>query len=177
MLEVRLSEIKGDALAFKMAVDAHAARLLAFGKEVGKPRPMASPMVEAALKRVQVKGQPDNYEADYTIIDDTPPPPAPLNLEDKKVQLHYQLSLAETEIKNKIMPLRKRRLSEMQYGMAVSKKEENRSPEEINTITSFLETNKKWSNVSLIAAQAESDIEDLTEDNIESWKLPDFESD
>lgn len=170
--EIRLSQIGGHIDEFRVAVEEHIAKLTAFNKEVGKPRPTAPAIIEAAIKRTQLPKQPDQYEADYVVIDDTPPPPPALTLEDKKNILHAKLGAAENAAKFAIMPPRKRRLSEMQYQAAVAKKEEDRSSEENETIAAFINTNKKWTAVSLAAAQAESDIEDLVEGNIDNWELP-----
>lgn len=175
MFEVRFTEIDGRVDDFKQLVENHIVRLTAFNKEVGKPRPIAAPIVEACIKRTQVKGQPDSYSAEYTIVDDRPPAPAPLNLEDKKIQLHSKLSVVEIEVKNKVTPPRKRRLAEMQYHAAIVKKKEDRTAEEVEAIDTFMTMNKKWTAVSLLAAQAESDIEDLTEDNVDSWQVPNLE--
>lgn len=175
MFEVRLSEIDGRVDDFRVVVETHIARLTAFNKEIGKPRPVAPPLVEGCIMRVQTKGQPDSYVADYTIVDDRLPTTSPFSLDDKKTQLHSKLSVAEIEAKNKITPPRKRRLAELQYQDAVIKKEEDRSPEEIEAVNSFITMNKKWTAASLIAAKAEFAIEDLTEDNIDNWQLPSFE--
>ncbi len=173
-IEIRLSQIGGRVEDFRVAVEEHITKLTAFNKEVGKPRPTAPALIEAAVKRVQIPNKPDSYETDYTLVDDTPPPPPALTLEDKKNQWHAKLAAAENTEKYLVMPPRKRRLSEMQYQAAVAKKEEDRTQEENDTIASFLDVNKKWTAVSMKAAQAESDIEDLTEDNVDSWQLPIF---
>jgi len=68
---VYLSQIK-DEIEFDLAVKKHIARLKAHNFQVNKPRPTADGMIEMCIKRVVAKGKPDDYIADYEIIDDTP---------------------------------------------------------------------------------------------------------
>lgn len=172
--DIPLSQLGDQVDAFKLAVENHILRLDAFNKTVGKPRPTASPLIEASITRIQTKGQPDKYVADYNIIDDTPHAPPPLDLNDKKMQLHIRLLAVESMAKDAILPPRKKRLASIQYEQAMVKPEEERSDEDKAIIAHFLEINKKWLDIGALAAQAESDIEDLIEDNVDSWQVPTF---
>ena len=97
-VEINLSDIGGQEELFAEAVEKHIAKLHAFNKTIGQPRPTASPLIETAVKRVQEKGKPDTYVADYKII--TPPPPPPLSLDDLKAQIYMRLSMAESAAKD-----------------------------------------------------------------------------
>lgn len=173
-LQVHLSRIGGNTTAFDAAVTDHIAKLAEFTQTVGKPRPTAHSLVEQAIKRVQHTIGPDTYEPDYEYVNDIPPPPPPLTIEDKKNQLHSEVIKAETEAKNKILPPRKMRHLNYSYETATHKLEEERTPEDVENIKNFIETNNKWAAIGRIAAQAESDIEDLTEDNVYTWQIPEF---
>lgn len=173
-VEINLSAIGGQEEVFADAVGKHIAKLHAFAKTTGQPRPTASPLIEMAVTREQTEGKPDTYRPDYKIIDDTPPPPPPLNLEDRKSQVHMRLSMAESVAKDKILPPRKKRLLSVLYDQAIMKKEEDRTVEDNENISNFLFINKMWVDIGIIAAKAEAAIDDLTEDNIDSWQPPDF---
>lgn len=173
-VEIKLSEIGGQEIIFADLVEKHIAKLHAFAKSIGQPRPTASPMIEMAVARVQEKGKPDTYVPNYTIIDDTPAPPPPLNLDDRKNQVHQKLIIAEHEAKDKVMPPRKKRLLSMMYEQAIAKLEQDRTVEEQSNLDTFLDINKKWVDIGLIAAKAEAAIDDLTDDTINDWQLPDF---
>lgn len=172
-LEVPLSVIGGQDGAFKAAVDGHIAALKAFTKTTGKPRPTAHPLVEQAIKRIQRNKQPDDFEADYTIIDDTPPPPV-LTLEQKKEKLRSACIAAENEAKFKLLPKEKVRLAILKFQMASAKPEEERTAEEREDINSYNLVQKAWSLIELASATAESDIGDLTADTVDSWQVPTF---
>lgn len=161
-----------DQAAFENAVQDYINTLHAFNMVVGKPRPTAvHPLVERAVKRIQTQGQPDKYVADFVVVDDTPPP---LSLEEKKHKLVSDLRFAENAAMEKILPARKIRLAHIKYSDAMSLDESVRTAthqEDIALITTVQGTRAQYT---LKAAQAEADIEDLTEQTIDSWQLPEF---
>lgn len=182
--EIKLSQLQ-DRVQFEQAVAEHIGRLVAFGKEVGTPRPVAHPLVEAAIKRISHPKSaklPDDYAADYVVIDDAPPPPAPLNLEDRKRALHAALAVAEIAAKEAILPQRKHRLTLIKLNAANVKlritdgvvDNSALSDDDKKIIESYKVIQERYTAIELIAAQAESDIEDLTEDTIDSWQQPQF---
>lgn len=176
--EIKLSQLQ-DSAAFEKAVNDQINALHAFNKTVGKPRPVAHPLVEGAIKRVQ-KPSGDLYVPDYIIIDDTPAPPPepapppPPTLEEKKVYLVNVVRTAENEAKYKILPERKFRLAITKLNIALAVKEEDRSGEQREDIASYLLIQDAYRKFELIGSQAESDIDDLTEDNVDSWLPPTF---
>lgn len=173
--EVLLSQVH-DAKAFDKAVREHVAALHAFAKQVGTPRPTAHPLVEASIKRTQQKGAPDVYKADYVVKDDVPVPeviPEP-TLEIKKSMLHEVLNRAENEAKYKILPQRRMRLLSLKMSIAMSVPEDQRSAEQREDVASYLLVQKAWQAIDLIGAQAESDLDDLTQATIDKWQPPKF---
>lgn len=169
--EVKLSQFASRSV-FENAVSAHAERLNAFSKEVGKPRPVAHPLVDAALTRIVRPGKADEYVPDYHITDDTADSLEGKTLDDKKQILLSKLAVAENEEKFKILPRLKMRLATAKYSKAVLKLEADRTAEENEDIASYLLVQAALGKISYKAAQAESDIDDLTEDTIDSWVMP-----
>jgi len=173
--EIKLSQLKNRE-QFEQAVAEHVARLIAFNKEVGQPRPVAHPLIEASVKRIQhPKGSklPDDYAVDYVIVDDTTVTP-PLSLEDRKRFIYSQLQVAEMAAKERILPGRKQRLAMLEYNLAKAKEPEVRTPEEAAAVTLIEDAQVKFTAIELAAARAESAIEDLTQDTIDSWQLPEL---
>lgn len=174
MVNLNLSEIiklAGSREAFEQAITTHILALRAFAHEIGKPRPVSHPAVEACIKREQEEGKPDTYVPNYNIIDDSPPPPT---LEEKKGVAHRAIQAAEQAAKNNILPNAKVRLANIKYSIAYGKPEDQRSAEEKEDIASLLLVHKAWQQIDLQSAQAESDLDDLDEAGVDSWKPPTF---
>lgn len=174
--EVKTSQLQ-DRAAYEQSVADFVSRLNSFATEVGKPRPVAHPLIEGAVKRIsypKADKKPDTYVADYVIVDDSPPPPPPLSLHDTKQMLRVQLIHAENAAKEKLLPFLKRRLLIIQFQNASAKKEDERSAEDNELIAEYLSKQSAMAAIELVAAQAESTLEDLTEDNIDSWQIPNF---
>ena len=180
--EIKLSQLQ-DRAQFEQAVAEHVAHLTAFSGVVGMPRPVAHPLVEAAVSRVsypKADKKPDSFVADYVIINDTPPPPPPLSLEDRKYQMAASLRAAEAAAKEVVMPQRKLRLLNMKVSFANAKfklidgklDDSALTDEERNMISSYKDIQAKYAAIELASAQAESDIEDLTDDTINTWQPP-----
>lgn len=175
--EIRLSQLPNRD-QFEQAVAEHIDRLVAFGSEVGKPRPVAHPLVEAAIKRVshpKAAKKPDDFMADYIIIDDTPPPPPPIALEDRKRMLVAAVHAAEAKAKEDFMPQRKLRLLNIKYNQAQTKLQVSAADEEAERdVKALITVIEKFQAIELAAAQAESDIEDLTDSTVDSFQVPTF---
>jgi hypothetical protein len=167
--EVRLTHLQGKQAEFEKAVADHITALHAFSKEVGKPRPVHHPLVEAAIKRVQKANHPDEYVADYTILDDSPPPPT---LEEKKAAHYADLLKAENVAKTKIIPNRKIRLMSLANNAALQKIDAEKTDQDKEAMASYIKIAKAFQKIEWATAQAESDIEDLTEANVDSWQVP-----
>ena len=175
-LEIHTSQFWNgtDQILFENAVQDYIHTLHAFNMVVGKPRPTAvHPLIEKAVKRIQTQGQPDKYVADFVVIDDTPPPPS---LEEKKNKLLSDLRFAENAAMEKILPARKIRLAHIKYNDALSLDETVRTAEHQKDIELITTVQGFRNQYALIAAQAEAVIEDLTEQTVDSWQLPEFKS-
>lgn len=155
---------------FEQGVATYIQRMTAFNREVGKPRPVAHPLIEASVKRVQERGKPDKYVPDYVIVPDAPVPC--VSLDDKKKRLHAGLVAAENAAKFAILPQLKIRMASIKYSAAMGKPEAERTPEENEDIASYQHVTKAWQEIDLKGAQAESDIDDLTEQNVDNWQVP-----
>lgn len=182
--EVKLSQLQ-DRAQFEQAVADHTERLKDFNKVVGKPRPTSHPLIEACVKRIsypKTSKKPDDYEADYVIVDDVPvaPETASLGLEDRKRMLVAALRVAEAAAKEAVFPARKQRILTLQAGAAQVKlvvkdgqiDDSALTEQEKDTLNLIREVQSKYGAIEMAAAQAESDIEDLTEDKVDSWQLP-----
>lgn len=161
-----------DQEAFVNAVQNHINTMHAFNMLVDSPRPIAHPLVERAISRIQRQGQPDQYVADFVVIDDTTPPP--LSLEDKKDKLTLQLRTAEADAANKIISPRKSRLVHLNGTAALAIDADKRTDAQKEDIALLDEIQALQIKNAKTAAQAESEIEDLTEQTIDSWQLPTF---
>lgn len=174
MPKIHLSHIK-DREGFENAVKKHIARLKAANFEHNKPRPTADPLVEQSIKRVPGgKDKPDDYQADYEIVDDINTVPE-RSLDEKKRLWHDALIHAEVAAKNAVIPQRKVRLVNLAFSAALNVAEDVRSDADKKTIADHQEMVKKMQDIELIAATAESEIEDLTDATVDNWKLPNFQ--
>jgi hypothetical protein len=174
--EVKLSLLKAmgsNEGALAKAIRDHITNLTVFRKSINKPRPTAHPLVEACLKKIR-KGTVDDYEADYVVVNDLPPPAPPPSLEEKKNKLQEQLTHAEFEAKAKVLPPRKMRLASVKANIAFQIKEGSRTAEQEEDIYSYTKVMEAHAKIELIGAQALSDLDDQTEATIDSWKLPTF---
>lgn len=182
--EIKLSQLQ-DREQFEQAVADHVDKLIAFNRETDTPRPIAHPLIEASVKRIcHPKGSklPDDYAVDYVIVDDTPPAPPPLNLSDRKLMLMAQVRSAEQAAKEAVLPQRKHRLFNIKAtAVAVKLKyvdgkpdQSDLSEEEVGVLKEADSVRTAYAAIELIAAQAESDIEDLTDDTVDKWQVPDF---
>ena len=159
---------------FEHAVQTHMRNLVEFNKKVNVPRPTAHPLIENSIKRVQTSGHPDSYVADYEIVDDRPPEAPKPSLEDRKNILVAKLRETEIQARNKAFPNRRLRLLNSHVNTAMRIKEEDRTEEHKNTLLFHEQVVKEYNRIDFIGATAESDIEDLTEETIDSWQLPTF---
>jgi hypothetical protein len=170
MLTIPLSHLDGKRAEFEVAVANYIHAMVAFGREEGKPRPTAHSLVELAVKRIEKKGKPDDYAADYTIVDDTPV----VTLADKKLKCHAAIVAAENAARYKILPERRVRLVSIQHGIATAKPEAERTDADKAAISFYEDVSKKWNEITLLGATAEAALEDLTDDTVDTWSPPQF---
>jgi hypothetical protein len=162
------------------------------------PPPGAHPDVEAAIKTTVNSDGSTSYEADFEIQDDDPTPES--ILADKKNALLHKIVEAETAALDRMQPpVGKRRaanlkeaairkadlarwtnqtkgmapsdIAKLDYAVEVAK---GRDPADTRFLADQQARAERTEALMHAAAQAMSDIEDLTLDNIDNYQLPDF---
>jgi hypothetical protein len=171
--EVMLSQL-ADPAEFDKAVKTHIERLRAFRFEKGKPRPTDHPLVEKAIKRVPQRRGPDEYIADYRIVDDGANTPDKMSLNERKAICEQRLHEKANAAKHAVMPQRKIHLFNIHLTKAMNVKEEERTDEDTALIKQADDIRAKYQEVDHIVAHALHDIEDLTPETVRSWQPPEF---
>ena len=159
-----------DQNAFENAVQNYIRTLHDFNRVVGKPRPTAHPLVERAIRRIQKEGHPDQFFADYVVIDDTPQ----VSLEEKKSRLISKLRNLENATLHAEYPRGKMRLALHKCNQALLIKEDQRTEAQLEDIALVKRIQDFTEGVQEIAVHLEAEIEDLTEQNIDSWQMPEL---
>lgn len=135
------------------------------------PRPVATDLI------IQVV----NAGGTFTIIPDPEPP-----LEDQKKALLQKVIEGEAAAQGAVASPAKRLMFNVQAAEA-SQRIQKRSlvakisgmfvdNEDVQILKDHMERNRQTLAIHKIAAQAASDIEDLTGDTVKSWKVPEFKS-
>jgi hypothetical protein len=196
-LKLYLSQINALPFAFEAAVSDYIAEKMAHRFTVGEPAPSAGhAWVENAVKRVPGgEGKPDDFVADYEIVDDTPPPPT---LDEQKqalvAKVHADYHAAQTTMipplkarlwglehariltaLSTIVPMQSDETSEAHQARALpilAKK----APADAAFLGDYLARQKKMHAVILHLATMESQIHDLTAETIDAWKPAPFPS-
>src|SRR6185437_15000897 len=150
---------------------------------VSCPRPKAHPIVESAVN--------ENDEADFEIVDDGPT--AEQKLASRKMELLGEVSEAEKAAVFAVMPFGKRRLLAIRereillseqtikqgflakmIGKTSRDPAQDRTPADAQFMAEQQDRRDRITAIERAAAQAMSDIEDLTLDTIGAWKCPSF---
>jgi hypothetical protein len=142
-------------------------------KTEGVPAPAAHPAVEAAVRRIPgSKTQPDDFVADYEILDDMPPPPT---LDEKKAALAQQYLGQAVAMVEGITPPLKKRMMGFQLSDAHARKAAGTATDSDDAIIAqHQDLSKKHDAIWRHLAQIESQIDDLTADQIDVWKATPF---
>lgn len=159
---------------FAEKVESHRQALLAHRFTIrGEGAPRSDEMVEGCVRRVFVaEDKPDDFVADYEIIDDTPPPPPPPTLAQRKNALRSEVASREMDLLNDILPFGKRRLLQLRIGRIAD--QNKASPEEKTLIARHTDVMQKSSDVHMWAAFQQAEIDDLDEASVESWQMKPF---
>jgi hypothetical protein len=139
----------------------------------GEPAPAAIAIVEAAVKRVPQENGPDDFVADYEIVDDLPPPPT---LQERKRELTNQVHLQEMEAYIAVIPRGKRRLLEIQHREITGKPPEQRTAEDVAFLEDYDAKQSRIQAITKAGAILEAQIEDLTEETIAGWRMPELDA-
>lgn len=130
------------------------------------PDPVAHPLVDLCIRR------PD-LVPDFVVVDDTKP-----TLEQRKSDLVHTLTMEEIAAVQRIWPQRKRRLDSIVYSEAMQKidgESDLRTADEKKACSDFEDRTLKVAEIEKAAAQAQADIDDLTEETIGAWSNPKFQ--
>ena len=198
-IRIALSKIKALPFDFDAAVKEFIEAKKKHRTTVGEPSPNAPHLfVEAAVRRVPgsiEEQRPDDFVADYEVVDDTPPEPPKPSLDQRKMALAAQVGTAANAAVAKIIPPLKHRLWEHEYArvqadMAKVKIIENESLDDwraraivaikktsaadFASFTAHDERKKKIAAVHYHVALCESQIHDLTEETIDAWSPAPF---
>lgn len=160
---------------FEDEVKKYIARMKAANFDKNKPRPTAHPLIEASVKRVnQGKGKPDDFQADYQIVDDVSDPTVGMPHDQKLDVCASRLHLAEAAAKDKVLNRHKLRLFGMQYTAAISVKDDNKSQADKDIITQFAAIQEAYKKIELTAAEEEARLADMNDVELSAWKPPTF---
>lgn len=170
MPQITMADLKSagfTAPAFAAAVEDFRQAKLAHRHTIGEPAPLAPPLVEVAVRRViQAEGQPDDFVANYEIV--------PLTLDEKKKELADQVAKLEAEAVALVVPPGKARLWQMDVARASRVAEKDRTAEQHQALAAHAERAKKIEYVNYHAATLAAEIDDLTDETIDGWRLTPF---
>jgi hypothetical protein len=157
---------------FAVAVEVHRQALLAH-RFTGDAAPTATALVEQAVLRMQYQGQPDDFVADYVVIDDVPLSPAKTDAE-RRQDLVSVVRLAERAASDAIITPGKLRLLTLDVSRAVAKPEAERSSADKAALADLTAVQARLDAVQYHAATLEAQIDDLAVAEYENWKPAPF---
>lgn len=175
-VQIPLSVV-GEPNAFAASLEAHCVAL-AKHRMAGLGVPVPMHPFDFLVQRVPDTGPVATRKADtfiiapYEIVDDTPPVPPPPTLEEKKQELTFELQRAQQATINAILSPARVRLLSMDASEAMSVPEQSRTPAQTACIDAFVAFQSRVAEINKNAAVVGIEIEDLTDANIDSWKLP-----
>ena len=146
---------------YPAAVEAYRQALLVH-RFTGEAAPTALPIVEQAVRRIQYPisdGKPDDFVADYEIVDDTPPPPSDA---ERKAALVSKIMEAQHLAVDAVMPAGKLRLLTLQANEAKI------------LISQFEVVQQKLAAIEYHGATLEAAVDDLTPDQYDTWQMKPF---
>lgn len=146
--------------------DAEIADLPDAERHIAFPPPWAHAEVVSAIRVIPRDDGTSDFVPDYEIAGPT--------LEQKKAKLFDQVSAAEREAIASILPSGKVRLYQFRHADIMAIKEEERSVADNQFLSEQAVRDTTYNKVVRWAAQLHSDIEDLTAETIDAWKLEPF---
>ncbi|WP_457488948.1 hypothetical protein [Tardiphaga sp. P5_C10] len=174
--KINKSEVDALPFAFAEAVEAHRLALIEH-RQTGNATPTHDPRVEAAVRRVIVpleEGRPDDFVTDYEIIDDTPPPPAPPTPAERRAQLLSSVQKSQAEAAAKVVSPARARLLSMDVSRVYAKPVESRTPADDAIMAQHAAIQARFNALTYHTAKLEVEIEDLADDQLDSWQMTDF---
>lgn len=164
-LQIPKSQIDRLGFDFAPAVEAYRQAKLAHRMTQHLPAPVAHPLVERVVTRKPVEGQPDDFVADYEIVDDTPV----LTLAQRKQELMNAVTREEVALIGSILPPGKRRLRSMEHARLSLKPSTQCTIDELRKLNTWKLDDQQMETISYHAATLHAEIEDLTEATIGGW--------
>ncbi|MGM4999244.1 hypothetical protein AB8A05_10960 [Tardiphaga sp. 538_B7_N1_4] len=171
--QINKSEVDALPFDFAEAVEAHRLALIEH-RQTGNATPTHDPRVEAAVRRVIVpleEGRPDDFVADFEIVDDTPPPPTSSEQRAKllrNIQVEHAAAAARV-----ISPARARLLS-MDVSRVYAKPAESRTPADDAIFAQHAAIQARLNALTYHTATLEVEIEELADDQLDSWQMTAF---
>jgi hypothetical protein len=157
---------------FEAAVEEYRQALLDHRFTVDVPAPTAHIAVELSVRRSpQGDGNPDDFVADYEIIDDTPPPPPPPSFEQRKAELYHALASDEQAQINAVASPGRLRLAGMEMQRIRAIPENDRTPADVETLASALGVFAAIQAINEASARRMVEIDDLTPETIDGFAL------
>ena len=157
---------------YAAAVEEHRQALLAH-RFSGDAAPTAHPLVEAAVARVPCEGGPDNFVADFEIVDDTPAPPTPADL---RAGLLARIHAAEVAAALAVIGNGALRLLSLDARAAAMKPAEERTAADTAALDRLQEVTLRRTAIDRHGATLEALIEDLPADKLAGFEFEAFPS-
>jgi hypothetical protein len=198
-LKIALSFVKSLPFDFENEVASFVKAKQDHRSTTGEAAPSAPHrLVEDAVRRVPgsiAEQKPDDFVADYEIVDDTPPPAAPPTLDQRKLTMAAELGVQANAAIAAIIPPLKQRLWDREHARVLAdmgkvKPQENEtveawrtraievvkknSPADHVSFTEHEDRKKKVDAIIHHVAVCESQIHDLTEVDLDNWKPKPF---
>ena len=181
-IQIPLSQ-SGDPVAFAAALEAHRADLAAHRIGPANVPVPTDPywIFDSLIQRVPAAGPvatrgPDTFQVRaHEIVDDTPkpPPPPPLpTLEQKKQALLNALYTAASTIQSAILSPARAQLLALDSTEAQTVWQARRTPGQVAVIAAHTAFQSRRTEIQKNATVAAVEIEDLTADNVDTWKVP-----
>lgn len=177
MQQIKLSDIKQAGYTQDGFTDAMARyrQELMDHRFTGNARPVPEQAwMENLIRRVQypiAEEKPDDFELDFEIVDDTPPPPT---LDEQKDVLRAEVGRCARAAQRAILPPGKAQLLELDASEAHAVPLGKRSAEQSKAIEAFDAYVKAIQGLNRRAAEALAEIDDLTADTIGKWSCPEL---
>lgn len=158
-IELKKSEVDALPFSFEDEVLSFIAAKMAH-RFTGDAAPVSHPIVEVAVKRVQYPidaNKPDDFVADYVIVDDTPV----LTLAEKKAVLVQRLREMEVKKTNAVITPGRLRLLQLKVGAIGPQLPEEQTEEEKTLIAQLSQCLTDIRVVQMRCAEIEASIDDL----------------
>lgn len=171
--QINKSEVDALPFDFAEAVEAHRLALIEH-RQTGNATPTADPRVEAAVRRIIVpleEVRPDDFVADFEIVDDTPPAPTPA---ERRAQLLNSVQVAQAEAAAKVISPARARLLSMDVSRVYAKPAESRTPADDAIFAQHAAIQARLNALTYHTATLEVDIEELADDQLDSWQMTAF---